>query len=153
LTFNGVTTLVGSTTLTTLSALTLGGVVSGNFDLTKAGAATLTLGGANTFNGVTTIALGSLFASAGALAATSAINVNGGLFNAVDYNSSAPLNVGVGGSTDFRERGWDWAPLATPISSTSVPVPAPSPWGLCLERVSLPLEAMPPWPVPSPPAA
>jgi autotransporter-associated beta strand protein len=67
----GTATLGGNATLNVgaNAAVTVSGVVSGAFGLTKTGAGTLTLGGANTFTGGTTASAGTLLlASADALA-------------------------------------------------------------------------------------
>src|SRR5205085_834007 len=53
-------TLTGDTTLTTNVATTISNVISGGFSLTKAGAATLTLGASNTYSGNTTIQTGAI---------------------------------------------------------------------------------------------
>jgi autotransporter-associated beta strand protein len=74
-TINGGTLTVGNATSTTFS-----GVISGTAGkLTKIGTGTLTLSGANTYTGATTIAAGALQAgAANALPSASAISLNGG---------------------------------------------------------------------------
>jgi autotransporter-associated beta strand protein len=58
---NGPVTLGGNRTLTVAaSMLTVGGAIGGTNSLTKAGAGTLSLGGANTYSGTTTVAAGTL---------------------------------------------------------------------------------------------
>ena len=58
---NGAVTLGGNRQVTvTAGTLTIGGAVSGNYSLTKAGAGTLTLSGANTYGGNTNINAGTL---------------------------------------------------------------------------------------------
>ena len=77
LSLSGNATLTGATTLTVASAATLGGIVSGAFDLVKDGAADLTLAGANTFSGTTTVNGGTLTLAGGnALANSMAVTVN-----------------------------------------------------------------------------
>jgi autotransporter-associated beta strand protein len=72
-------TLTGNTMLTTPSAVTIADVISGNFTLTKAGASTLTLSGANTYSGNTTISAGTLALSgSGSFASSPTITVAGG---------------------------------------------------------------------------
>jgi autotransporter-associated beta strand protein len=62
LTFTGTGSLSSNTTLTTLSDVALQGVVGGGaFSLTKLGAGSLTLNGANTFSGGATINAGSVY--------------------------------------------------------------------------------------------
>ena len=57
----GAVTLSVSPTITVSgSTLTLGGVVSGAFGITKGGSGTLVLGGNNTYSGATTVSLGTL---------------------------------------------------------------------------------------------
>ena len=57
----GNVSLAQSVTLTISSAtLTIGGVISGSNNLTKAGVGTLTLGGNNTYSGTTTVTAGTL---------------------------------------------------------------------------------------------
>ena len=57
--------------------MTMSGVVSGAFDLTKAGGAELTLSGVNTFSGATVVDAGTLTLSGGsALVNSMAVTVN-----------------------------------------------------------------------------
>src|SRR5437667_117472 len=103
----GAVTLGASRTVTVnASNLTVGGVISGSgFSLTKAGAGTLTLAGANTYTGGTTINAGTLNVS-GSLASGSAVTVNnsgstlegtGTIFGSVSTASSgAILEAGTG---------------------------------------------------------
>ncbi|HEX5175738.1 MAG TPA: autotransporter-associated beta strand repeat-containing protein, partial [Chthoniobacteraceae bacterium] len=58
--FDGTTTLNGDATLDVSTAVTLTGAVSGGFGLSKAGAGTLTLSGANTYTGATNVVAGTL---------------------------------------------------------------------------------------------
>ena len=81
-------------------AVTLNGIISDKTSgwtggkLNKTGSGTLTLGGANTYSGATTVSAGTLTASvSGALASTASIAVNGAIFNAVDFNSTAGLTL------------------------------------------------------------
>jgi autotransporter-associated beta strand protein len=60
------------------SALTVSGAISGGFNLTKADSGTLTLSGANTYTGTTTIAAGILQANRADVAAVSGALGNGG---------------------------------------------------------------------------
>jgi autotransporter-associated beta strand protein len=101
LTFQGDVNLGGvGIVVTTDSAVTISGAIS-NGSIVKSGDATLTLTGANTYTGVTIVSAGTLEAAAGSLATTSAIVVNGGTLNAVDYNSTASLAVGSAGTANI----------------------------------------------------
>ena len=62
------------TLTTTANTLTVGGVIGGAFSLTKNGAGTLTLTGANTYTGITTVSAGTL--SIGSGGATGSISSN-----------------------------------------------------------------------------
>ena len=93
LTFSNNTALGGTTrTITTDSAATFSGIISGaaNVGITKAGAGTLTLNGANTYDGVVTI-------NAGALS----INTftNGGVAGSLGMASNASSNLVMTGGT------------------------------------------------------
>ncbi len=72
--------------------------LSGSGSLVKTGAATLTLSGVNTYSGATTVSAGILVTTAGALANTASIEVNGATFQAVDTNSTATLSVNGSGT-------------------------------------------------------
>jgi fibronectin-binding autotransporter adhesin len=65
--------------------------------LNKLGAGTLELAAANSFTGATTVTSG-LLRSGTTLATTSAINVNGGSFEAISYNPNAALTVAANGT-------------------------------------------------------
>ena len=97
LTFSADVDLGGSVrTLTTASAVSFDGVVS-NGGINKAGASNLTLGGANTYTGTTTINEGTLIV-AGAI--TSSSVVNGGLLTVNGTAGGVTVNNGgsLGGS-------------------------------------------------------
>jgi len=97
LTFSAGVDLGGSTrTLTTASAVNFDGLVS-NGGINKAGAGNLTLGGANTYTGTTTINEGTLTV-AGSI--TSGSVVNGGLLNVNGAAGDVTVNNGgsLGGS-------------------------------------------------------
>ena len=69
--------LTGSATLSNANAVTLSGVISGNQNLTKTGAGTLTLSNTETYTGSTTVSAGTLSVT-GALSATSGLTVSSG---------------------------------------------------------------------------
>ena len=73
------------------AAQTMSGIISGTGALTKLGSGNLTLSGANAFTGATLVSAGTLTVSAGALAGTSGITVNGAIFAAANYNLAATL--------------------------------------------------------------
>ena len=71
--------LGAATTMTVGSDVTMSGVVSGAFGLTKTGVAELTLSGTNTFSGATVVNAGTLTLSGGsALDNSLAVTVNAG---------------------------------------------------------------------------
>ncbi|NBV86202.1 MAG: hypothetical protein EBS01_08075, partial [Verrucomicrobia bacterium] len=122
LTLSGSATLTGATTLTVASAATLGGMVAGGFNLTKAGSAELTLTGTNTFgisgSMLTTVSSGTLTLQNGAaLMDTMAVAVDSGatlkLASSESVNSltgSGVVNLAGGsltflGSNDFAFDG------------------------------------------------
>ena len=77
-------TLTGTnpTITTDTGTTTIGAVLSGSAGLSKAGAGTLVLNGANTYSGTTTVTAGTLrLGAADRLLNTSALNVNGGIFD------------------------------------------------------------------------
>jgi autotransporter-associated beta strand protein len=79
LTLSGNAALDGATTLTVASAVTLSGVMSGSYGLTKAGTEELTLSGVNTFSGPTNVEAGVLRLSGGnALINSMAVIVSAG---------------------------------------------------------------------------
>lgn len=85
--------------------LAVAGVLSGAFNLTKAGNGTLTLSGANTYSGATTV-------SAGALALT---NTNAVQNSAVTLNSGSTLQLRSDSATTFNSSG------AVALQSVSAP--------------------------------
>ncbi len=86
------------------STLTVGGVISGNHTLTKAGNGTLTLSGANsTRTAGTTVSAGTLVVGATKALGEGTITVNGGTlrinsgaYNAIHMNSAVSITIGSG---------------------------------------------------------
>ncbi|MFZ9991695.1 MAG: autotransporter-associated beta strand repeat-containing protein [Opitutales bacterium] len=83
------------------SGASLGGLSA----VTKSGAGTWTLTGANTYTGATTVSAGTLVAAAGALGGTAAINVTGGALTAVDFGATPAIAVGAAGTAVFSGAG------------------------------------------------
>lgn len=81
----------GGGTLQTNSSnnLNYSGIISGTGPLTKAGTGTVTLGGANTYSGGTTITAGTLAVSADNNLGTSSITLNGGILQITTSFSSS----------------------------------------------------------------
>jgi autotransporter-associated beta strand protein len=113
LSFSAATTISGATrTLTTASAVTFTGVIGdgGNaYGITKAGASTLTLSGANTYSGATTISAGTLQLAGGNVGSvgsitsspigTSTLNLNGGTLSSSNTTARTILNAtSIGGN-------------------------------------------------------
>ena len=84
---------------------------TGTVALTKAGSGTLTLSGANTYTGGTTLGGGELsLGSSGAIGSTSGINFNGGTLqwtssNVTDYSSLFTVAAGQAYSLDTNGQG------------------------------------------------
>lgn len=91
----GAVTLGANRTVTVSNnTLTVGGAISGGYTLTKNGAGTLTLNGANTYSGATTVNGGALFVN-GSTAAGSAITVYSGILGG-SGTISGTVNVSAG---------------------------------------------------------
>jgi autotransporter-associated beta strand protein len=96
---NGAVTLGASRTVTVNGGiLTVGGIISGSsLGLTKAGAGTLILGGANTYTGATTVSGGTLQTSAAdRMSDSSAISVSSGATFALGGNETVASISGAG---------------------------------------------------------
>ncbi len=88
---SGAVTLGGNRAVTTsASTLTINGAVSGAFSLTKAGAGTLALGGANTFSGGTTLSAGQLNINNATALGTGRFTIGGG---SIDNTTSGSITL------------------------------------------------------------
>ena len=95
--------------------LTVGAPVSGGFGITKSGTGTLTLSGANTYSGTTTVSAGTMqFATTGSL-----YNSTTGSWTAANINvkSSGTLAFNVGGASEFTTG--DITTLLTNLAASS----------------------------------
>ena len=108
-TYSGAIDLAATSTVTTIptASVALLNTVSGAGGLIKNGTGTVTLSGANTYAGATTISTGTLQVSgaSGALTATSAVNINGGTLllsgsAANRISDAAPISLGA--ATDSK---------------------------------------------------
>jgi len=99
----GAVTLSGTATVTVqASTLTLGGAVSdgsNTYGVTKAGAGTLVLGGANSYNGNTEVSAGTLSLGAASLDDASGVTVASGAFLDLDFAGTDDVfNLTLGGA-------------------------------------------------------
>lgn len=103
-TINSNLTLSGTTPsiiVNNLAGMAVGGVIDGSTGLIKEGSGTLTLSGANTYTGTTTITAGTLaLSSAGRLDSTSSLVINGGELTFVDSESVSSFTQ-TGGTINF----------------------------------------------------
>ena len=97
----GAVTLNATPTVTVSgNTLTIGGIISGEFGLTKAGVGTLILSGANTYTGTTTINAGTLELTNGAaIANTGAVSLANVAGAILKFNASETIGSLSGGGT------------------------------------------------------
>jgi autotransporter-associated beta strand protein len=91
--FDGATTLNGNATVDVTTEVTLTGAVSGGFGLSKAGAGTLILNGANTYTGATNVVSGTLTVN-GSTDPASNVAVTGILAGSGTIGGSANISPG-----------------------------------------------------------
>jgi autotransporter-associated beta strand protein len=100
----GAVTLDGNRQVTVSDhQLTVGGVIGGNYSLTKAGNGTLTFAGQNTYTGDTTLSAGVLNVNSNAALAgvTGALTVNGGTLNLNNTAQTVSALSGSGGTINL----------------------------------------------------
>ena len=100
-TARGITLGAGGGTVATGigNAVTFTGVITGTGGLTKNGAGTLVLSGANNYTGGTTVSAGTVqLGLGGSLASTGALTVNGGTFNLNGHTQTVGTLSGTGGT-------------------------------------------------------
>ncbi len=103
-TFTGTATLTGTRTLTVLNTTTFSGAVGqsgGTFGLTKAGAGTLLLSGANTYAGTTTLSAGTLLAGSDTAFGAGTLALAGGTVGASGGARTLANAVTLGGNVGF----------------------------------------------------
>ncbi|QOI98199.1 MAG: autotransporter-associated beta strand repeat-containing protein [Flammeovirgaceae bacterium] len=104
----GAVTLTANRQVTTNAGnLTVGGIISGAFALTKGGAGTLTLTGANAFSGGTTLNAGTLNINNASALGTAAgtFTINGGTINNTSGSGITTLNYPQSWNADFTFTG------------------------------------------------
>jgi fibronectin-binding autotransporter adhesin len=104
LTFAGTAVLTGNRTLSILNSTTFSGIVSqsgGSRSLTKAGTGTLTLSGANTYSGTTTLSAGILNAGHNSAFGTGSLVLSGGTLGAIGGSRTLANNVSLAGNPTF----------------------------------------------------
>ncbi|PZP55579.1 MAG: hypothetical protein DI586_06375 [Micavibrio aeruginosavorus] len=85
---------------TSSNSATLSGIISGGGVLTKSGSGVLTLSGSNTYSGGTTIANGTISATADNNLGTGALTLNGGTLQyGASFDSAKNITVGASGGT------------------------------------------------------
>jgi fibronectin-binding autotransporter adhesin len=121
---NGPVTLGGNRTVTVnAKTLTVGGVIDGSYSLTKAGAGTLVLSGANTYSGATTVNAGSLvLQNENALLRSIFSGGAGTLAFDSTISSHAFAFGGLSGSSNLELRDNDLNPVALKVGYYGVPV-------------------------------
>ena len=99
------------------TTLTVGGAIgdgAGVFDLTKAGAGTLKLSGANTYDGSTAVTAGTLMLANNSALAVSALNTTGA--GVVTFSVTAPIIGGLNGSVDLATKFTTGYPSVTTLT-------------------------------------
>ena len=79
----------------------LSGIINGAGSVSKVGAGSLWLTGANTYTGATSVSAGLVTAATGGFGKTSSLTITGGTLRAVDLNGSASLGVAAGAVARF----------------------------------------------------
>ncbi|WP_372400702.1 Ig-like domain-containing protein (plasmid) [Azospirillum sp. HJ39] len=95
-TVSGTVTLNDDTTVTTTGDLTLSGVVSGAFNLIKAGSDSLTLSGTNSYTGTTTVSAGTLSISGSGNISAAAVTLAGGTLESTGSSVTLANDITLG---------------------------------------------------------
>ena len=117
-------TLTGDATINNAADVTISGVVSGGFGITKSGVGKLSFAGANSFTGTTTISGGSLDLSGsltGALAigATARLSGGGSVAGVTTVGNAAILNPGTSGVGTLTLAGLTFGAVATDTATVN----------------------------------
>ena len=117
-------TLTGNATVNNAADVTISGAVSGGFGITKSGAGKLSLAGANSYTGTTTLSGGSLALSgslAGPLAIAAATTLSGGgtVAGATTVGNAAILNPGTSGVGTLTLAGLTFGAAATDTATVN----------------------------------